>query len=149
MIPISSKQLQYQIALLYNKLGNKNKMKYHLNELVQRKDLELEDYIKYGSSYMQFLNDYHESKLIFESIYNNYEIIERSISKKGFTATKISPNEWKEWQQSLPEIVSLLFLSYQNLEMYDEAKILLEGWIKRNPSDDNAKNLLNEILQSK
>ena len=149
VIPISSKQLQYQIALLYNKLGNKNKMKYHLNELVQRKDLELEDYIKYGSSYMQFLNDYHESKLIFESIYNNYEIIERSISKKGFTATKISPNEWKEWQQSLPEIVSLLFLSYQNLEMYDEAKILLENCFKRNPSDDNAKNLLNEILQSK
>ena len=148
VIPISSKQLQYQIALLYNKLGNKYKMKYHLNELVQRKDLELEDYIKYGTSYMQFLNDYHESKLIFESIYNNYEIIEKSISKKGFTATKISQNEWQEWQKSLPEIVSLLFLSYQNLEMHDEAKILLEGWIKRNPSDDNAKNLLNEILQS-
>jgi len=148
VIPISSKQLQYQIALLYNKLGNNYKMKYHLNELVQRKDLKLEDYIKYGTSYMQFLNDYHESKLIFESIYNNYEIIERSISKKGFTATKISQNEWQEWQKSLPEIVSLLFLSYQNLEMHDEAKILLEGWIKRNPSDDNAKNLLNEILQS-
>jgi len=38
-------------------------------------------------------------------------------------------------------------LSYKNLEMYDEAKILLTDWIKKNPADDNAQELLDEILQ--
>jgi hypothetical protein len=118
-----------------------------MKELVQRKDLELEDYILYGKTFIQLLEDYDESKLIFETIYQNYTIIERSIIKRGFTATKISEKEWQDWQTSLPEIVYLLFLSYKNLEMYDEAKILLTDWIKKNPADDNAQELLDEILQ--
>ena len=74
-------------------------------------------------------------------------MIEQSIKRRGFTATKITTNEWQEWQQSLSEIVYLLYLSYKNLEMYDEAKILLNNWIEKNPSDDNAQELLDEILQ--
>ena len=31
--------------------------------------------------------------------------------------------------------------------MYDEAKILLTDWIQKNPADDNAQELLEEILQ--
>ena len=147
IIPIPSKQLQYQIAQVYNGVGNQDQMKYHMKELVQRKDLELEDYILYGKTFIQLLEDYDESKLIFETIYQNYTIIERSIIKRGFTATKISEKEWQDWQTSLPEIVYLLFLSYKNLEMYDEAKILLTDWIKKNPTDDNAQELLDEILQ--
>ena len=45
IIPIPSKQLQYQIAQVYNGVGNLAKMKYHMKELVQRTDLELNDYI--------------------------------------------------------------------------------------------------------
>jgi len=147
IIPISSKQLQYQIAQVYYGIGNKNKMKYHVKELVQRKDLKLEDYLLYGKTFIQFLEDYNESKLIFETIYQNYNIIEQSILRRGFAATKISESEWKEWQQSLPEIIYLLFLSYKNLEMFDEAKTLLDDWINKNPGDENAKELLSEILQ--
>ncbi len=36
VIPIPSKQLQYQIAQVYNGVGNQVKMKYHLKELVER-----------------------------------------------------------------------------------------------------------------
>ena len=147
IIPIPSKQLQYQIAQVYNGVGNQGKMKYHMKELVERKDLELEDYILYGKTFIQLLEDYEEAKLIFETIYQNYTFIERSIIRRGFTATKISEQEWQDWQKSLPEIIYLLFLSYKNLEMYDEAKILLTDWIKKNPADDNAKELLDEILQ--
>ena len=32
-------------------------------------------------------------------------------------------------------------------DRYDEAKILLTDWIKKNPTDDNAQELLDEILQ--
>ena len=35
-----------------------------MKELVQRKDLELEDYILYGKTFIQLLEDYDESKLI-------------------------------------------------------------------------------------
>ena len=147
IIPIPSKQLQYQIAQVYIGVGNQAKMKYHMKELVERKDLLLEDYILYGKTFIQLLEDYDESKLIFETIYQNYKLIEQSILRRGFTATKISEKEWQDWQQSLPEIIYLLFLSYKNLEMYDEAKILLNDWINKNPADDNAKELLEEILQ--
>ena len=147
IIPIPSKQLQYQIAQVYSGVGNQAKMKYHMKELVERKDLLLEDYILYGKTFIQLLEDYDESKLIFETIYQNYNLIEQSILRRGFTATKISEKEWQDWQQSLPEIIYLLFLSYKNLEMYDEAKILLNDWINKNPADDNAKELLEEILQ--
>ena len=125
IIPIPSKQLQYQIAQVYSGVGNQAKMKYHMKELVERKDLLLDDYILYGKTFIQFLEDYDESKLIFETI----------------------EKEWQDWQQSLPEIIYLLFLSYKNLEMYDEAKILLNDWINKNPADDNAKELFEEILQ--
>ena len=100
----------------------------------------------YGKTFIQSLEDFEESKLIFETIYQNYKVIERAISKRGFTATKISQAEWNEWQKSLPEIIYLLFLSYKNLEMYTEAKILLEEWIDKNPADNNAQQLLEEII---
>jgi len=147
VIPIPSKQLQYQIAQVYNGVGNKIKTKYHMKELVQRNDLELEDYLLYGR-FFQLLEDFDESKVIFETIYNNYNLIEQSIRRRGFTATKITENEWQEWQQSLPEIVYLLYLSYKNLEMYDEAKILLTDSIQKNPTNENKwQELLDEILQ--
>ena len=146
VVPIPSKELQYQIAQVYSGIGNQEKMKYHMKELVARKDLALSDYLLYGKTFIQSLEDFEESKLIFETIYQNYKVIERAISKRGFTATKISQAEWNEWQKSLPEIIYLLFLSYKNLEMYSEAKILLEEWIDKNPADNNAQQLLEEII---
>ena len=62
-----------------------------MKELVERKDLLLEDYILYGKTFIQLLEDYDESKLIFETIYQNYKLIEQSILRRGFTATKIEP----------------------------------------------------------
>tara|TARA_S200000501_G_scaffold374819_1_gene425276 strand:+ start:320 stop:3199 length:2880 start_codon:yes stop_codon:yes gene_type:complete len=146
VVPIPSKELQYQISQVYSGIGNQEKMKYHLNELVARKDLVLSDYILYGKTFIQSLEDFDESRLIFETIYQNYKVIERAISKRGFTATKISQTEWNEWQKSLPEIIYLLYLSYKNLEMYEEAKFLLEEWIDKNPADNNAQQLLEEII---
>ena len=146
VVPIPSKELQYQIAQVYNGIGNQEKMKYHMKELVARKDLMLSDYLLYGKTFIQSLEDFDESRLIFETIYQNYKIIDRAISKKGFAATKISQSEWNEWQKSLPEIIYLLYLSYKNLEMYEEAKILLKEWIDKNPLDDNAQKLLDEII---
>ncbi len=149
IIPFPSKDLQYQIAQVYNGVGNKEKMKYHMKELIGRKDLELDDYILYGKTFIQSLEEYEESELIFETIYNNYNIIENSIKKRGYTSTKISPSEWNNWQESLAEIVFLLYISYKEQEKYDKAEALLNNWIAKNPNDKNATKLLEEIIELK
>ena len=149
IIPFPSKDLQYQIAQVYNGVGNKEKMKYHMKELIRRKDLELDDYILYGKTFIQSLEEYEESELIFETIYNNYNIIENSIKKRGYTSTKISPSEWNNWQESLAEIVFLLYISYKEQEKYDKAEALLNNWIAKNPNDENATKLLEEIIELK
>ena len=149
IIPFPSKDLQYQIAQVYNGVGNKEKMKYHMKELIDRKDLELNDYILYGKTFIQSLEEYEESELIFETIYNNYNIIENSIKKRGYTSTKISPSEWNNWQESLAEIVFLLYISYKEQEKYDKAEALLNNWIAKNPNDENATKLLEEIIELK
>ena len=149
VIPMPSKELQYQITQIYNGIGNKEKVRYHLKELAQRDDIELEDYLLYGKSFIQNLDDYSEAKEIFKTIYDNFLIIERAIQKQGFTATKITVQEWKSWQKTLPDIVFLLYLCHRELEEYDEAKNLIQNWIVRSPDDTDANRLLNEIEELK
>ena len=149
IIPFPSKDLQYQIAQVYNGVGNKEKMKYHMKELIERKDLKLDDYILYGKTFIQSLEEYEESELIFETIYNNYNIIENSIKRRGYTSTKISPSEWNNWQESLAEIVFLLYISYKEQKKYEKAEALLSDWIEKNPKDENALKMLEEIIELK
>ena len=63
--------------------------------------------------------------------------------------TKISPSEWNNWQESLAEIVFLLYISYKEQEKYDKAEALLNNWIAKNPNDENATKLLEEIIELK
>ncbi|MED5451159.1 MAG: hypothetical protein VYB75_01085, partial [Candidatus Neomarinimicrobiota bacterium] len=59
----------------------------------------------------------------------------------------ITPLEWKEWQESLPELVFLLYLCYKELEEYDAAVLLIEDWLVRSPTDLEATKLLDEIKE--
>ena len=145
VISIPSKDLQYQISQIYNGVGNKERVKYHLKELTERDDIVMEDYLLYGKSFIQNLDDYQEAKIIFKTIYDNFLIIERAIEKQGFTSTKITVEEWKSWQQTLPELVFLLYLCHRELEEYDEAIKLIQDWIVRSPEDTDASQLLDEI----
>jgi tetratricopeptide (TPR) repeat protein len=145
VISIPSKDLQYQISQIYNGVGNKERVKYHLKELTQRDDIDMEDYLLYGKTFIQNLDDYEEAKVIFKTIYDNFLIIERAIEKQGFTSTKITVEEWQSWQQTLPELVFLLYLCHRELEEYDEAIKLIQDWIVRSPEDTDASQLLDEI----
>jgi tetratricopeptide (TPR) repeat protein len=149
VISMPSKELQYQISQIYNGTGNKEKVKYHLKELTQRDDIEMEDYLLYGRSFIQNLDDYTEAKSIFKTIYDNFLIIEKAIKKQGFTSTKITAQEWQSWQKTLPELVFLLYLCHRELEEYDEATMLIENWIVRSPEDIDAGQLLDEIEKLK
>ena len=130
---------------LYAAIGNKSKLKYHLNELVERDDLDIDDYLLYGKTFVQSLQDYEEAKVIFETIYNNFIIIEKALERQSFKSTNITADEWNQWQESLPEIVFLLYLCYKELEEYNNATNLIEKWLVRSPADLEAKKLLEEI----
>jgi len=149
VISIPSKDLQYQISQIYNGTGNSERVRYHLKELTQRNDLKMDDYLLYGKSFIKNLDDYDEAKAIFKTIYDNFLIIERAIKKQGFTATKITLEEWQSWQETLPELVFLLYLCHRELEEYDEATALIEGWMIRSPEDTDATQLLDEIEKLK
>ncbi len=149
VINIPSKDLQYQISQIYDGTGNKERVRYHLKELTQRDDLKMDDYLLYGKSFIQNLDDYQEAKIIFKTIYDNFLIIERAIKKQGFTATKITLQEWQSWQETLPELVFLLYLCHRELEEYDEATMLIEDWMIRSPDDTDATRLIDEIQQLK
>jgi len=147
IIEIPSKELQYQIGQLYGGLGNKVKLRYHLNQLIERNDLAINDYLLYGKTFVQTLEDYDEAKTIFKTIYDNFTMTERAIEVQGFKSTKITPLEWKKWQESLPELVLLLYLCYKELEEYDNAILLIEDWLVRSPNDLEATKLLDEIKE--
>ncbi len=145
VISIPSKELQYQIAQLYAAIGNKSKLEFHLNELIDRDDLDINDYLLYGKTFVQSLKDYKEAKVIFETIYNNFILIEKALEIQSFKSTNITASEWNQWQESLPEIVFLLYLCYKELEEYENATNLIEEWLVRSPADLEAKKLLEEI----
>ena len=149
VINIPSKDLQYQISQIYNGTGNKERVRYHLKELTQRDDLKMDDYLLYGKSFIKNLDDYQEAKIIFKTIYDNFLIIERAIKKQGFTTTKITLQEWQSWQETLPELVFLLYLCHRELEEYDEATMLIENWMIRSPEDTDAAKLIDEVQQLK
>ena len=149
VISIPSKDLQYQISQIYNGTGNKERVRYHLKELTQRDDLKMDDYLLYGKSFIKNLDDYEEAKIIFKTIYDNFLIIERAIKKQGFTTTKITLQEWQSWQETLPELVFLLYLCHRELEEYDEATMLIENWMIRSPDDTDAAKLIDEVQQLK
>ena len=149
VISIPSKDLQYQISQIYNGTGNKERVRYHLKELTQRDDLKMDDYLLYGKSFIKNLDDYEEAKIIFKTIYDNFLIIERAIKKQGFTTTKITLQEWQSWQETLPELVFLLYLCHRELEEYDEATMLIENWMIRSPEDTDAAKLIDEVQQLK
>ena len=57
--------------------------------------------------------------------------------------------EWQSWQETLPELVFLLYLCHRELEEYDKATILIEDWMIRSPDDTDAARLIDEIQQLK
>ena len=91
------------------------------------------------------MQDYEEAKVIFETIYNNFIIIEKALEVQSFKSIKITVSEWNQWQESLPEIVFLLYLCYKEIGDYENATSLIEEWLVRSPADLEAKKLLEEI----
>ena len=144
-IRMASKELYYQMGRLYYGVGQEEKLRVVLHNLLLRDDITIKDRVGYGQSYLVELDEPAIAKDIFESLYNSYNRAESIVQTRGLEKAGLSSNSWKQWQNNYSNIVSHLVIAYQRLEMEPEAETVLTGWLDRNPNDRQAKKLLNEI----
>lgn len=144
-IPITSSDHAFQIGHLYSRIGEKEIFRYILEDLNNRKNISVEDKLKYGQSYIQELEDFDKALIIFKDIYDNYLEIEKIVQSKGLKKAGLTPQSWDRWQRLYAEMVSSLVLTYRSLEMWQPMETVLNDWLMRNPNDANAKDMLKDI----
>ena len=113
--------------------------------LDERDDLSIKDRLDYGQSYLVELDEPDIAKSIYETLYNSFNNTERIVQTRGLESAGLSSKSWRQWQNNYSNIVSHLVIAYQKLEMNTEAEAVLTGWLERNPSDRQAKKLLDEL----
>ena len=144
-IAIESKDLYFQIGQIYSEIGEKVRLRHILDNLESRRNLSVQDRIRYGQTYIQDLEDYENAKRIFKDLYDSYLEIENAVKSSGLKRTGINQKTWNEWQKNYGDIVSTLILTYQEMNMKSEAELVLTSWLERNPGDINAKKMLEDV----
>ena len=144
-IAIESKDLYFQIGQIYSEIGEKVRLRHILDNLESRRNLSVQDRIRYGQTYIQDLKDYENAKRIFKDLYDSYLEIENAVKSSGLKRTGINQKTWNEWQKNYGDIVSTLVLTYQEMNMKSEAELVLTSWLERNPGDINAKKMLEDV----
>ena len=144
-IAIESKDLYFQIGQIYSEIGEKVRLRHILDNLESRRNLSVQDRIRYGQTYIQDLEDYEKAKRIFKDLYDSYLEIENAVKSSGLRRTGINQKTWNEWQKNYGDIVSTLVLTYQEMNMKSEAELVLTSWLERNPGDINAKKMLEDV----
>ena len=144
-IAIESKDLYFQIGQIYSEIGEKVRLRHILDNLESRRNLSVQDRIRYGQTYIQDLEDYEKAKKIFKDLYDSYLEIENAVKSSGLKRTGINQKTWNEWQKNYGDIVSTLVLTYQEMNMKSEAELVLMSWLERNPGDINAKKMLEDV----
>lgn len=144
-ITMTSKELHYQLGRIYGDVGDQKRLKAVLDVLMERKDITPHDRIEYGQAYLSDLNDLERGREIFEDLYHTYQTYETSIQTRGLNRSGIDQKTWDRWQQLYSKIVSSLVFTYKNMELFEDAEVMLTSWLDKNPQDPVAKSLLEEI----
>ena len=71
--------------------------------------------------------------------------MEAMVKVQGFSRKTMNKRKWNRWEKAYPEIISSLVFIYRETNKLDEAEIILSDWVNRNPTDDNAKKILDEV----
>ena len=148
-IPIQSEDLHYQVARIYGDLGEQQSMREILDKLILRDNGKVLNRIEYANTYYKELNDLEESLFILEGMRENYLQIESVLQTQGFNKNTIKQSRWQRWQEAYPEIISSLVFIYRENNRDQDAEIVLSDWVTRNPSDNNAKKILEEVRSGK
>ena len=144
-IPIQSEDLHYQVARIYGDLGEKESMKNIMDKLISRKNSRPSNRVEYANSIYKELDDPTTAIDILEKMLIKFLQLEGMVKAQAFGRNTITKSEWNRWQKSYPEIVSSLVYMYRKTNRLMDAEIVLSDWVDRNPSDKNAKKILNEI----
>ena len=71
--------------------------------------------------------------------------MEGMVKTRGYSKKSVKKGEWARWQKTYPEIVSSLVFIYRENNRFTDAELILSDWVDRNPTDKNAKNILDEV----
>ena len=83
--------------------------------------------------------------MILEDMRANYLQMEGMVKTRGYSKKSVKKGEWARWQKSYPEIVYSLVFIYRENNRFTDAELILSDWVDRNPTDKNAKNILDEV----
>ncbi|MFH1852400.1 MAG: tetratricopeptide repeat protein, partial [Candidatus Neomarinimicrobiota bacterium] len=117
-IPMTSRELYLQYGRLYGAIGEGERMKTIVDDLMTQPGSSVEDKIGYGWAYVE-LNEVESGRRIFEELYN------------------ANPTD--------PQVVGNVFQAFQQMNLDTEAIAVLEAWLDRNPDDKNARALLDRM----
>ena len=144
-IPIISEDLHYQVARIYGDLGEAESMKQIMQTLLDREGGKPLNRIDYANTFYRELNDGDRAIEILEKMRTDFLQMEAMVKVQGFSRKTMNRRKWNRWEKAYPEIISSLVYIYRETNKLDEAEIILSDWVNRNPTDDNAKKILDEV----
>jgi hypothetical protein len=147
-IPMISNDHYFQIGHLYSRIGEKDVFRSILEDLNKRKNVSVEEKLKFGHAYIQELNDINKAVDIFRGLYDSYIDIEDLVRAKGIKRAGLTQASWNRWQGLYSEIVSSLVLTYRSLESWEPMESVLNDWLVRNPNDVNAVEMLKDARKN-
>ncbi|MFB0516114.1 MAG: protein O-mannosyl-transferase family [Candidatus Neomarinimicrobiota bacterium] len=121
VIPVQNKDLYFQITGLYAEIGDTVELRSRLTSIPQRFRLTPVDYFNIGILYSQELGDWASAETIFQNLYAQHP-------QNG-------------------EVVGRLVGFYRETGHNDQAARILTDWLRFNPNDQTAKQILEEIQQ--
>ena len=101
--------------------------------------------IEYANIYFKELFDTTRALSILESLHAEFLQLESMVNLQGFGSKSVTQKKWYQWQQAYPDMVSSLIFIYRNSDRQEDAEIILNDWVQRNPSDKNALKLLEKV----
>ena len=101
--------------------------------------------VDYANTFYRELNDTDKALETLEAMRTKFLKIEGMVRVQGFNRNTIKKGQWVRWEKAYPEIVSSLVFIYRETNKLSKAEVVLSDWVSRNPADDNAKKILEEV----
>ena len=144
-IPIQSEELHYQVARIYGDVNDKESMRVIMEKLIDRKTGKPTNRVEYANTFYKELDDTETALGILEETRLQYLQMEGMVKIRGFNDKSITKSQWARWQKAYPEVVSSLVFIYRKNNQLMDAELVLSDWVDRNPTDKNAKKILDNI----
>lgn len=144
-IPMDARELYLQVGQLYGELGEPERERKILDDLKEDKKIDVRLKLRISQAYIQDLKEPEKGRDILKGLYNTYTSMESAVDRQGLRPSGITQRTWNTWQRNLPEIVSYLVMVYRDLDQTEDAITILEDWVQRNPRDESAKSMLDEL----